>query len=136
VKTVLFADDNEALRQLCRRVFEEEGYRVVLVEDGTAAMKAIEAEAPDVAILDVRMPRKDGLEVAELLHAIHPSMPVILYTAYDDICATDRRSRFAAACIDKSTDFTELTLAVGRLLSPGGQHDSFRFGLPPKTGWA
>ena len=133
MKTVLFADDNEALRQLCRRVFEEEGYRVVLVEDGTEAIRAVEAEKPDVAIVDVRMPRKGGLEVAEQIHASHPTMPVILYTAYDDICAGDRRSRFAAACISKSSDFTELTLAVVRLLARGGQDDSYRFGLPPRV---
>jgi DNA-binding NtrC family response regulator len=133
LKTVLFADDNEAFRELCRRIFEDEGYRVVLANDGTEAISAVEVENPDVAILDVRMPRKGGLEVAELIHAIHPRTPVILYTAYDDICMTDARSRFAAACIGKSSDFTELTLAVSRLLSPGRQNDSFRFGLPPKV---
>jgi two-component system, NtrC family, response regulator AtoC len=133
VKTVLFADDNEALRELCRVVFEEEGYRVVLAEDGIEALDIATAEKPDVAIVDVRMPRKGGLEVAEEIHSTHPNMPVILYTAYDDICAGDRRSRFAAACIAKSSDFTELTLAVGWLLSRGGQNDLYRFGLPPRT---
>ncbi len=134
MKTVLFADDNEAFRELCRRVFEEEGYRVVLAQDGAEAIGVVQAESPDVAILDVRMPLKDGLEAAERIHAIAPGVPVILYTAYDDICSSDRRSQFAAACIDKSSDFTELTLAVGRLLSVGGQGNSYRFGLPPRGG--
>jgi CheY-like chemotaxis protein len=133
VKTVLFADDNEGMRELCRRVFEEEGYRVVLAEDGVEAVDVVKAEHPDVAIVDVRMPRKGGLEVAEQLHSSHPKVPVILYTAFDDMCAGDRRSQFAAACISKSSDFTELTLAVGRLLSRGGQDDLYRFGLPPRV---
>ena len=131
MRTVLFADDNVAFRELCRRVFEEEGYRVVLAQDGTEAIAIVESEAPDVAILDVRMPGKDGLEAAEKIHTLAPGVPVILYTAYDDICTSDRRSQFAVACIDKSSDFTELMLAVGRLLSLGSQGNSYRFGLPP-----
>ncbi len=133
MKTVLFADDNEAFRQLCRQIFEDEGYRVVLAEDGNEALRAVETENPDVAILDVHMPGKGGLEVAEQVHAMDPEIPVILYTSFDDVCLGDRRSQFAAACIGKSSDFTELTLAVYRLLSPRRRAGPFRFGLPPKA---
>ncbi len=130
MKTVLFVDDDEAFRELYRRIFEDEGYHVVLAEDGPQAIGAVTAESPDVAILDVRMPQMGGLDVAEEIKAINPRIPIILYTANDEICMIDRRAQFATACIDKSSDFTELALAVNRVLSLGNQSSAFRFGLP------
>lgn len=132
MKTVMFVDDDQGFRELCKRVFQEEGYRVVLAEDGPQAIGLIETESPDVAILDVRMPQQTGLDLAEELNAIAPQLPVILYTAYDDMCTCDHRTRFAAACVDKNTGFTELALAVLRVLLPARQGDVFRFGLPPR----
>ena len=67
MKTILFVDDDLGFRELCKRVFQEEGYRVVLAEDGAAAIHAVAAESPDVAVLDVRMPGMTGFEVAEEL---------------------------------------------------------------------
>jgi len=60
MKTVLFVDDDEGFRCLCKRIFEDEGYRVVLAQDGSEAVGAVESQSPDVAILDVRMPRQNG----------------------------------------------------------------------------
>jgi DNA-binding NtrC family response regulator len=136
MKTLLFVDDDEAFRVLCKRIFEEEGYRVLLAQDAAEAIDAVEAERPDVAVIDVRMPRKTGLEVAQEISSIDPRIPIIFYTACDDVCAIDRRSRFAAACVGKSSDFTELALAVNRVLSTGGRCDAFRFGLPCDSGLA
>jgi DNA-binding NtrC family response regulator len=132
MKTILFVDDDEGFRELFRLVFQEEGYRVVLAEDGRQAARIVAKECPDVAVLDVRMPQKSGLDLAEELHAMAPQLPVILYTAYDDMCAGDRRTRFASACVDKSSGFTDLLLAVLRVLLPVGQGDRFRIGLEPR----
>jgi CheY-like chemotaxis protein len=132
MKTVLFVDDDAGFRVLCKRIFEDEGYRVVLAQDGAEAISAVEAEKPDVAVLDVRMPCRSGLDVAEEIGTTNPQIPIILYTANDEVCTIDGRSRFAAACVDKSSDFTELTLAVNRVLSCGTQSEEFRFGLPRK----
>lgn len=101
MKTILFVDDDRGFRELCKRVFQEEGYRVVLAEDGVEAFHAVAADSPDVAVLDVRMPGMTGFEVAKELSVIAPQLPVILYTANDDMCTADRRSCLAAACVDK-----------------------------------
>jgi CheY-like chemotaxis protein len=130
MKTVLFVDDDLGFRVLCKRIFEDEGYRVVLAEDGTEALSVLAAERPDVAVLDVRMPRHSGLEVAEEIGTRNPEIPIILYTANDELCTSDHRAQYAAACIDKSSDFTELTLAVNRVLTCGKDRDVCRFGLP------
>jgi DNA-binding NtrC family response regulator len=132
MKTILFVDDDRAFRELLKLVFQEEGYRVVLVEDGLQAPRVVMKERPDVAILDLQMPKKSGLDLAEELNSIAPELPLILYTAYDDICLSDRRTRFVSACIEKSSGFTELLLAVFRVLQPAGQNDRFRIGLAPR----
>jgi CheY-like chemotaxis protein len=132
MKTVLFADDDRAFREISKRILEEEGYRVVLACSGDEAINSVKADRPDVAILDVHMPVRGGLDAAEQIHAIDPTIPIILYTANDDTCTRDHRSCFAAACVEKSFDFSELALAVARLLRPGNRSDSsYRIGLSP-----
>ena len=121
MKTVLFADDDKGFREICKRILEDEGYRIVLARDGIEAVETVKAERPDLAILDIHMPRKGGMDAAELIYAIDPSIPIILYTANDDTATRDPRARFAAACVEKSSDFTEMAMAVGRLLSLGQQ---------------
>jgi CheY-like chemotaxis protein len=134
MKTVLYVDDDEASRVLWRTVLEDEGYRVLLAEDGNEAVDIVEAERPDVAILDIRMPQKGGLEAAEEIHAIDSELPVILYTGNDEVCMSDRRAQYASACVSKSASFTELVLAVSWVLARGKQNASLRMGLPPIRG--
>ncbi len=134
MKTVLYVDDDAASRELCRRILEDEGYRVVLAEDGTEAIGVVETESPDVAILDIRMPHKGGLEAAEELSAIKAALPIILYTGNEEVCISDRRAQYASACISKSSDFTELALAIARVLAHGKQEAPLRLGLPPVRG--
>ena len=132
MKTVLFADDDRAFREICKRILEDEGYRVALARGGAEAIDAVKTNRPDVAILDIHMPLKGGLDAAEQIHAFDPSIPIILYTANDDTCTRDHRSCFAAACVEKSSDFTELALAVARLLHPVSHNGlSYRVGLNP-----
>jgi CheY-like chemotaxis protein len=131
MKTILFADDDRIFRVICKRILEEEGYRVVLAGNGSEAIATVKNEKPDLAILDIHMPHKGGMDAAEQIHAIDQDIPIILYTANDDTASRDNRARFASACVEKSTDFTELALAVTRLLSLGKRCASYRFGLNP-----
>ena len=131
MKTVLYVDDDEASREICRRILEEEGYRVVLAQDGAEAIDVVEAESPDVAVLDIRMPRKGGLETAEEISTINATIPIILYTGNDEVCMSDRRAQYASACISKSSDFTELARTIVRVLSHSKQEEPLRLGLPP-----
>jgi CheY-like chemotaxis protein len=131
MKTILYAEDNKVFRTICKRILEEEGYHVILACNGMEAVAAVREQSPDVAILDVHMPFKNGLEAAELIFAIKPNLPIIFYTANDDICTRDSRARFGVACVEKSSDFTELAIAVLRVLHMGPLRDDFRFGLNP-----
>jgi CheY-like chemotaxis protein len=134
MRTILFADDNAHIREHCRSVLEDEGYRVVVAGDGVDALRLCEEVGPAVAVLDISMPRMTGLDVLERLKLAAPEMPVILFTAYDEDCMRDNRGCLASACVEKSEDLTELKRTIRRLLELRAYdtaQETFRLGLPP-----
>src|SRR5262245_63092102 len=76
--TVLVIDDEEAIRGSLRMILEYEGYRFVEAGSGQAGLKAVEAEKPDAVLLDIKMPRMDGLEVLPILRERVPDLPVLV----------------------------------------------------------
>ena len=82
-KTILVCDDEESLRELIRAVLGPE-YRYLECEDGEEALELIRAQSPDLVVLDVMLPRRNGLEVlAELRRdPQHGKTPVIVVTAW------------------------------------------------------
>ena len=80
---VLVADDSHAIRTYVRQQLLREGLEVTLAEDGAAAINEIRRSLPDLAILDIEMPRVDGYGVCEELRSIRSSVPVIFLTAND-----------------------------------------------------
>ncbi len=134
MRTILVADDHKNIREYCRVALAEEGYRVLLAENGAEAVAKFVLETPDLAILDISMPHTSGLEALEQIKRLSPRTPVVLYTAHDDECAHDSRARLAAACIEKAGDLGELKRTVARILkrrSCEGGGESWRIGLPP-----
>jgi putative two-component system response regulator len=79
---VLVADDTDSIRSLFTRLLAAEGYDIVGVSDGVDALAAVEQHRPDVILLDVTMPRLDGLEVCRRLKADPATRltPVVLVT--------------------------------------------------------
>ena len=99
---VLVVDDDDTTRLLARRALELAGFRVVEAEDGVLALEALDAEAPDVVLLDVDMPRLDGFETCARIRA-RPggdTLPILMATAFEDARSVDRA--YAAG----ATDFT------------------------------
>jgi two-component system phosphate regulon response regulator OmpR len=64
---VLVVDDDPMIREMLSEYLSTEGYRVVLAEDGVAMRREIEAAAPDLVLLDLKLPREDGLSLARFL---------------------------------------------------------------------
>lgn len=85
--TVLIADDEEPIRLLVRVNLEHEGYKVIEAGDGLATLKLTRDLHPDVILLDVMMPYKDGWEVAEELlnDPATQCIPIIFLTARADL---------------------------------------------------
>ncbi|OFW01638.1 MAG: metal-dependent phosphohydrolase [Acidobacteria bacterium RIFCSPLOWO2_02_FULL_60_20] len=84
--TVLVADDLEAYRSLLSDLLEERGYKVICAADGDEAMKILEGQAVDLALLDVMMPRRTGFAVCRALKSDPASclIPVVLVTGLDN----------------------------------------------------
>lgn len=82
---ILVADDEQAVRESLRRSLSFDGYDVVLAEDGAQAVKLIEAEQPELVILDVMMPQMDGLEACRTLRSSGDDRPILLLTARDGV---------------------------------------------------
>jgi len=90
--TVLVVDDNEANRLLAQHTLEDEGYRVVLAQNGAEGVAAFERCKPACVILDVRMPGVDGFTACERIRAMPGGahVPVLFLTALRDVDTFDR----------------------------------------------
>ena len=129
--TILFADENDYMREYVRQELEDEGYRVFLAGEGEEAVDAAQSECPDLAIFDIWMPRINGLEVAERIATIDPGIHIIFFTNHDGHCLLDPRSRFATACVEKGYDLSDLKRAIASILTSRDGKGLFRRGLPP-----
>jgi DNA-binding NarL/FixJ family response regulator len=83
---VVLADDHAVVRKGIREFLEESGDILVVAEaaDGEAALTAIRNEKPDVAVLDIQMPRRTGIEVTRAVRSERLPVGVLVLTAYDD----------------------------------------------------
>jgi two-component system response regulator MprA len=95
---ILVVDDDRAVRESLRRSLEFNGYQVELASDGAQALESIIASRPDAMVLDVMMPRLDGLEVARRLRSTGDDLPILVLTARDTV--SDRVSGLDAGADD------------------------------------
>src|SRR5437588_1073514 len=81
--TILLVDDEEPVQKLLTYPLERDGYRVVQARDGAEALSRFDAEDIDLVVLDVMLPKLDGLEVCKRLRA-RSAVPIVMLTARDD----------------------------------------------------
>ena len=127
---VLLVDDDPGILLSVRRALEFEGYLVPTATDGVAALAAVAADRPDAVVLDVTMPRLDGLSVCRALRARGDRTPVLVLTARHAVA--DRVAGLDAGADDylvKPFALEELLARVRALLrrqgegnEPGGEH--------------
>jgi two-component system response regulator MprA len=82
---VLVVDDDRAVRESLRRSLEFNGYEVSLAEDGAAALAGISGTNPDAIVMDVMMPRLDGIETTRALRSVGNQVPILVLTARDAV---------------------------------------------------
>src|SRR5688500_125517 len=80
---LLVVDDDERILETMRFALEEEGYKVDVARDGEQALARIRAEPPDLLVLDVMLPGRDGFEVCREIRKTS-NLPIILLTAKTD----------------------------------------------------
>jgi len=81
---ILVVDDEPNIIELTRLYLERDGFRVVGVGDGLAALESVEGLRPALMILDIMLPNLDGLEICKKLRAQGNSIPILMLTARDD----------------------------------------------------
>ena len=117
-ETILCVDDDLSLLDLYQLELSEEGYQVIVVKDGKEALRKFVEESPDLVVMDICMPAKDGIETLTAMLGKKRHMPVILNTAFPQY-----RENFmtwgAEAYILKSSDLTELKQKIREILEKG-----------------
>jgi len=86
---VLIADDESIIRMGLRTILTELGHTVYSAADGVEAVTLAQREQPDIALLDIRMPFRDGLEVAAEINR-HRPIPIVILTAYNEAALIER----------------------------------------------
>jgi two-component system response regulator MprA len=82
---ILVVDDDQAVRESLRRSLEFNGYEVSLAGDGAEALATIGRSSPDALVIDVMMPRLDGLETTRALRTAGNDLPILVLTARDSV---------------------------------------------------
>ena len=115
IEKVLFVDDDLSLLDLYQLELSEEGYQVIVAKDWKEALRKFVEESPDLVVVDICMPAKDGIETLAAMLGKKRQVPVILNTAFPQY-----RENFmtwgAEAYILKSSDLTELKQKIREVL--------------------
>lgn len=125
MKRILVVDDEKNIRILFRDELEDEGYEVDTAASGREALEKINACAPDLVVLDIRMEDMTGIEVLEELRKTHESLPVIMCTAVrglkDDFTIWDSR---VSDYITKPVDLDRLKEKIQKALAEQSGQDA------------
>jgi DNA-binding response OmpR family regulator len=112
---VLIVENDVYQRQLLEQELKGDGYEVWLVEDGREAVCAVRERRPDVVVLDLNMPRMDGLETLPRLLEVDYTLPVIIHTAYS-YYKDNYLSWLAEDYVIKSSNLAPLKSAIRRTM--------------------
>jgi CheY-like chemotaxis protein len=130
-KRILVADDEEFVRRLVGQILDRGGYDVDFAADGAAALARIEAQRPDLVVLDLMMPVKDGWAVLERMRQLTDMPPVIVLTGHGSYDAFARAVRAGVAgYLSKPFSLDGLLLTVSRALATGRSPAHDRRGEP------
>jgi two-component system response regulator RegA len=108
-KTILLVDDEDFFRDRLKRAFVNRGFIVFEAADYNEAVAEIERNAPSMAVVDLRMPGKSGLDVVREAKRIHPDISIVVLTGYGSIAtATEAIKSGAISYLPKPADVDEI----------------------------
>jgi DNA-binding NtrC family response regulator len=110
---ILLVDDEKAIRKTLREILEYEKYKVDEAEDGPSALEKIQNNQYDVVLLDIKMPKMDGLEVLEKAREVSPDTSYIMISGHGNIeTAVEATKKGAFDFISKPPDLNRLLITV------------------------
>ena len=109
-ETILIVDDEEGIRSALAGILEDEGYRTVSAGDGVEALALCKRELPSLVLLDIWMPRMDGLETLRCLKELYPALNVVMMSGHGTIETAVKSTKLGAY------DFIEKPLSLEKVV--------------------
>jgi len=120
VPVILVVDDEASIRRTLREILEYEDFAVEEAEDGEAALDKLRSERFDVMLLDVKMPKKDGLEVLAIMGKEQIDVPVVMISGHGTIETAVEATRLGAFdFVEKPPDLNRLLLSIKNAMDRG-----------------
>jgi two-component system NtrC family response regulator len=114
---VLLIDDDESIRKVIGYMLDEAGYAVESAGSADAGLRAFSQRRPDLVLCDVKMPKKDGLELLGELRTVDETVPVVFLTAFGTVeAAVDAMKRGASDYLTKPIARDDLLVTIARVL--------------------
>jgi two-component system response regulator RegA len=125
VPTILVVEDDTAFRNILVAAFSDRGYDALGVGDAGSAVQAAEADSPEMAVVDLRLPDQSGLEVVRRLKEIDASTSIVVLTGYGSIATALESVRLGAThYLTKPTDADRILAAFTHGLASRAQERS------------
>jgi len=109
-QTVLVVDDEESIRTALQGILEDEGYSVIVANDGLDALSLLQSELPDLVLLDIWMPRLDGMETLGRMKELYPELAIVMISGHGTIETAVKSTKLGAF------DFIEKPLSLEKVL--------------------
>ncbi|MBI5014578.1 MAG: sigma-54-dependent Fis family transcriptional regulator [Deltaproteobacteria bacterium] len=127
-RRILVVDDEESILRSLEGVLHDEGYEVVTASSGEEALEKVEAEDPDLVLLDVWLPGKDGIETLEALRGRLHGLPVLMMSGHGSIETAVKATRLGAHdFIEKPLNLDKVLLAIGHAFRASRLAEENRF---------
>ncbi|MFS0645501.1 response regulator [Siminovitchia sp. 179-K 8D1 HS] len=115
---VLIVDDQFGIRTLLNEVLQKEGYQIYQAANGHQALHMMKQHAPDLVLLDIKIPGMDGLEILKKMKEMNQDIRVIIMTAYGELDMIEKTKQLGAlAHFSKPFDIEEIRNAVKQYVS-------------------
>lgn len=116
---ILIVDDDADIVGMISTMLEGHGWHVLTAHDGEEAVRLIREERPDLALVDIMMPRMNGIEVLREARRIAPELCIIMITAFGDVASyLDSMDLGACEYINKPFETSELLALIQRVAGP------------------
>jgi len=117
-KLILHVDDEPEIRELLQAALAASGFRILSVPSALEAIRAVEAEKPDLLIADMQLADRDGLELIREVKGRHPDLPVMMLTGVliDPRIAQKSLGSLVDVYLSKTTPLNRITAELHRLL--------------------
>jgi two-component system, NtrC family, nitrogen regulation response regulator NtrX len=117
MKTILIIDDEKSVRDAVKMILVYEKYEVILAEDGTKGLAALDSEPVDAVLLDIKMPGIDGIEILQTIKQRVPELPVIMISGHGTIDTAVEATKLGAYdFLSKPLDRNKLLITLRNAL--------------------